>query len=88
MKISKWLGIYSKTNNGSGGYGETLRWVPPVYPQGSARLAVGFAINHSNKPKSHQQQLVKHIESNLKSFQKCVRCYGKSNTQACHKYMM
>lgn len=70
MKISKWLGIYSKTNSRSGGYGGTLRWVPPVYPQGSARLAVGFAINHSNQPKSNQQQLVKHIESKLECFQK------------------
>ena len=84
-KTKKWLGIYSKTTSRSGGYGETLRWVPPVYPQGSARLAVGFTINNPNQLKSHQQQLVKHIKSNLESFQKCVRCYGKSNTQACHK---
>ena len=53
MKISKWLGIYSKTNSRSGGYGGTLRWVPPVYPQGSVRAAVGFAINLPNQTRSH-----------------------------------
>ena len=51
MKISKWLGIYSKINSRSGGYDGTLIWVPPVYPQGSARLAVGFVINLSKPTK-------------------------------------
>ena len=36
-----------------GGYGGTLRRVPPVYPHGSARAAVGFAINLTNQIRSH-----------------------------------
>ena len=48
-----WLGIYSKTFCMPGGYGGTLRRVPPVYPQGSVGLAVGFAINLANQTKSH-----------------------------------
>ena len=74
-----WLNIYSQTFCRSGGSGGPLRRVPPVYLQGTAGLAVGFAINLANQTKSHliitsqiqslqaTTKLVKHI-----SFHKCI----------------
>ena len=52
-KFNSWLNIYSQTFCRSGGSGGPLKGVPPVYLQGTAGLAVGFAINLANQKKSH-----------------------------------
>ena len=83
-KTNKWFGIYSNQYCMLGGSGGTLRWVPPVYPQGTAGSAVGFCnnfpnqtmsclITSSNQILSHHITLVKH--------QSCKSLQSKSNTQ-------
>ena len=43
----------AKTFCRSGGSGGPLKRVPPVYLQGTAGLAVGYAINLATQTKSH-----------------------------------